>query len=236
MVNEQALEIARELERDFGSSLKSVLLFGSLARGEYIDGVSNINLLVLMDDVNVALLDRAVSHAKRWRERGAVQLLLEVGEWQRAADVFAIEIADMQDAHEVLVGADPLMHHAVDRTALRMQVEHELRGKILQFRMGLLAAAGEPELIGGLLMATLPSLATYLRAALRLSGAVVPGRMEDVIEAGTRLVGARPEALLAAHRARTARTTLRLRLTDELVEQYHHAAERTAAYVDAFKE
>src|SRR5690606_39634766 len=59
MVNEQALEIARELERDFGSSLKSVLLFGSLARGEYIDGVSNINLLVLMDDVNVALLDRA---------------------------------------------------------------------------------------------------------------------------------------------------------------------------------
>src|SRR5690554_6349373 len=65
MVNEQALEIARQLQRDFGSSLKSVLLFGSLARCDYVDGVSNINLLVLMDDVNVALLDRAVSHAKR---------------------------------------------------------------------------------------------------------------------------------------------------------------------------
>src|SRR5690606_40348658 len=111
--------IARELERDFGSSLKSVLLFGSLARGEYIDGVSNINLLVLMDDVNVALLDRAVSHAKRWRERGAVPLLLEVGEWPRAADVFAIEIADMQDEHEVVDGADCRRHQAVHRPAPR---------------------------------------------------------------------------------------------------------------------
>ncbi|HEU5209189.1 MAG TPA: hypothetical protein VFU06_07240 [Longimicrobiales bacterium] len=236
MVNEQALAIARELERDFGSNLKSVLLFGSVARGEHIDGVSNINLLVLLDDLNAALLERAVFHAKRWRETGAVPLLLEAHEWQRAADVFAIEIADMHDAHEVLAGEDPVTQHAVDRGALRTQAEHELRGKVMQLRSGLLAAAGEPELIGGLLMATLPSLATYLRAALRLAGETVPGHMEDVIAAGTRLVGARPDALLAAHRARVGRSTLRLRLTDELVESYHHAAERTAAYVDAFKE
>jgi len=236
MVNQRAREIAEELERDFGSSLKSVLLFGSLARDEYIDGVSNINLLVLLDDLNVALLERAVSHAKRWREIGAVPLLLEAREWQRAADVFAIEIADMHDAHEVLAGEDPVVQHAIDRRAMRIQAEHEVRGKVMQLRSGLLAAAGEPELVGGLLATTLPSLTTYLRAALRLAGEAVPGRTEDVIEAGTRLVGAQPDALLAAHRARVGRNAWLLRLTDELVESYHHAAERTAAYVDAFKE
>ena len=236
MVNQRALEIAHELEADFGSSLKSVLLFGSLARDEYIDGVSNINLLVLLDDLNVALLERAVSHAKRWREIGAVPLLLAAREWQRAADVFAIEIADMHDAHEVLAGEDPVAQHAIDRHAMRIQAEHEVRGKLMQLRSGLVAAAGEPDLIGGLLMATLPSLTTYLRAALRLAGEAVPGRTEDLIDAGTRLVGAQPNALLAAHRARVGRSALRLRLTEELVESYHHAAERTAAYLDAFKE
>lgn len=236
MANERALEIAQELERDFGSRLKSVLLFGSVARDEYIEGVSNINLLVLLDDVNIGMLERAVSHAKRWRETGAVPLLLEAGEWQRAADVFAIEIADMRDAHEVLVGTDPVAQHAVDRRALRLQAEREIRGKVMQLRSGLLAAAGEPDVIGGLLVATLPSFATYLRAALRLTGETVPARMDDVIEAGTRLVGAEPDALLAAYRARVGRNGLRVRLSDQLVESYHHVAERTAAFVDAIKE
>jgi hypothetical protein len=60
--------------------------------------------------------------------------------------------------------------------------------------------------------------------------------MDQVLSAGARLVGAEPAGLLAAHGARADRKPLRVRLDDAVVETYHTAAERTAAYVDAFKE
>jgi hypothetical protein len=236
MAHEKAGTIARGLEADFGDALKSVLLFGSVARGEAIDGVSNVNLLVLLDDVDTRMLARAAPHAKGWRKAGAVPLLLEAGEWQRAADVFAIEIADMHDAHEVLYGEDPIAPHAIDRAALRVQAERELRAKLMQLRSGLVAAAGERDQIGALLVAALPSLATYLRTALRLAGGAVPARMDQVLSAGARLVGAEPAGLLAAHSARVERKPLRVALEDAVVETYHAAAEKTTAWVDALKE
>ncbi len=198
--------------------------------------MSNINLLVLVDDVDAALLRRAVPHAKRWRETNAVPLLLAADEWQRAADVFAIELADMHDAHAVLMGTDPVASHGVDRAALRLQAEHELRGRILRLRAGLLAAAGAPDRIGELLLAALPSFATYLRVALRLAGQPVPARMDQVLTAGARLVGADAGGLLAAHAARVEAGALRIGLEDPIGESYHDAAERTAAWVDAVKE
>ncbi|MGH7445325.1 MAG: hypothetical protein ACREKM_10630 [Longimicrobiales bacterium] len=236
MANDKAREITRELETDFGDALRSVLLFGSIARGEAIDGVSNVNLLVLLDDVNTARLGKAAGHAERWRKANAVPLLLEASEWQRAADVFAIELADMHDAHEVLSGTDPIAEHTVAPRALRLQAERELRGKILQLRSGLLAAAGASDRIGALLVAALPSFATYLRAALRLAGRPVPPHMDQVLSAGARLVGAEPAGLLAAHAARIERKPWKVSLDDAVVETYHTAAERTAAYLDAFKE
>ena len=236
MAEEQARTIARDLETDFGKSLKSILLFGSEARGEAVQGVSNVNLLVLLDDVDTRMLARATSHAKAWRKAGAVPLLLEAGEWRRAADVFAIEIADMHDAHTVLYGEDPIAQHAIDRAAMRVQAERELRAKLMQLRSGLIAAAGERDQVGALLVAALPSIATYLRTALRLSGAAVPNRMDQVLSAGARLVGAEPAGLLAAHSARVERKPFRLTLEDAVVETYHAAAEKTAAWMDALKE
>lgn len=236
MADEKARTIARELEADFGKMLKSVLLFGSVARGEAVEGVSNVNLLVLLDTVDTRVLSRVALHAAGWRKAGAVPLLLAAAEWQRAADVFAIEIADMHDAHEVLFGDDPIAQHAMDRTALRVQAERELRAKVMQLRSGLIAATGQRDAPGALLVAALPSIATYLRAALRLANAPVPARMDQVLSAGARLIGAEPAGLLAAHSARVQKKPLRVGVEDAVVETYHAAAVKTAAWVDALEE
>ena len=52
-----AAELARALETRLGERLHSVLLFGSVARGEAVDGVSDINVLVLLDRVDAAALE-----------------------------------------------------------------------------------------------------------------------------------------------------------------------------------
>lgn len=227
-----ATDLARELARTFGAELRSALLYGSLARNEYVDGVSNINVLVLFEDITPSTLERASPFARRWAAVGLVPLLLERDEWARAADVFAIEVLDMLDAHEMLHGEDPLSGLEVARDALRLQAERELRGKLVTLHSGMLHAAGSTAAMGTLLAMALPSLVTYLRAALRLGGHDVPPASAEVIEAASTLIGFDPAGLRAALDARRSRDKWKVPITDPVVDRYHTAAEQTAMFVD----
>lgn len=216
----------------FGARLRSVLLYGSVARGEYIEGVSNINVLVLLDEIDPTTLRTAAPRALQWASSGLVPLLLEADEWARASDVFAIEVLDMLDAHDALHGPDPLQGLEVSAEALRLQAERELRGKLVTLHSGMLGGAEKPEALGDLLRVALPSYLTYVRAALRLAGQPVPPTSAAVIEAGARTVSFDPAGLKAALDARSTRARWKVSITDRVMESYHAAAERLAEFVD----
>ncbi|MBI2396141.1 MAG: nucleotidyltransferase domain-containing protein, partial [Deltaproteobacteria bacterium] len=138
-----------ELLAALGDRLRSALLYGSVARGEAVSGVSDINLLILVDRVDAGLLRVGSPLARRWAKAGnTAPLLMPWDEWRRASDVFAVELADMKDAHVLLQGPDPLDGLVVDARALRLQAEREIRGKMLQLREGLLLTAEKPEEVG----------------------------------------------------------------------------------------
>lgn len=229
-----AAQLGSDLAATLGEALHGVTLFGSVARGEYVEGVSNINVLVLVDDIGPAMLRRVAPIGERWAAEGLAPLLMEDEEWRRASDVFTIELLDMRDAHEVLRGRDPLGEMPADSGPLRLQAERELRSKLLLLRSGLMRTASIPEGTGALLIAALPSFLTYLRAALRLAGRTVPAASAELIEAGTALVGADPGGFVAALEARTTLSEWKIAIDDAVVESYNNTAERTAAFVDTF--
>src|SRR5690606_2226458 len=140
--------------------------------------------------------------------------------------------SDMRDAHEVLHGRDPLTDLDVDPSALRLQVEREIRGKLLQLREGMLVGAEDEATIGRLLMVALPSVVTYLRAALRLVGRTVPARSPEVITEAGALLGVDPKPLLRVWEARATARPLHAGVADPLVRGYYALAEATAASVD----
>lgn len=232
-----AKEFTDALHRVFGDRLRSVLLYGSVARGEAVPGVSDINILMLLDRVDADALTKASPLARRWSDAGnSVPLIMAWDEWQRASDVFSIELADMRDAHVALHGLDPLEGLEVDPVPLRLQAERELRGKLLQLREGMLVAAEDQADIGRLLLLAVPSFVTYLRAALRLAGRAVSNDSVAVIEAGARLVGGEPDAFLTVWEARRRGEPIRARVDDPLVAGFYALAERTAEYVDMLSE
>jgi hypothetical protein len=156
-----------------------------------------VNLLVLLRDASAATLARGAGAAQRWREEaGAVPLLFTPTEWRRSADVFPVEIADMKEHARVLHGADPVRALATEVTHLRLQVERELRGKLAQLRRGLFLTADHPADVGRLLLGEAPSVATYLRALLRLHRWKVPAATPDVVRAAATLVGGPAEPFL----------------------------------------
>ncbi|MGH7474706.1 MAG: nucleotidyltransferase domain-containing protein [Longimicrobiales bacterium] len=232
-----AQELSAGLEQALGQQLRSVLLYGSVARGEAIPGVSDINVLVVLERITTAELRAAAPLARRWSRAGnTAPLLLAWSEWRRAADAFAIELADMIEAHRMLYGADPLEGLEVQRRALRLQAERELRGKIIQLREGLMVAAAKPSEIGSLLLRALPSFMTYMRAALRLAGRVVPARDESVLRQGCELLGCDDAPLQRAREARGRRRPPAWSLDEPVVGGYFQAMERLADHIDASPE
>ncbi len=230
---ESARKLTAELERLLGDRLRSVLVYGSVARGEAIEGVSDVNVLVLLDRIDPETLGRLSPVAQRWAGAGNTPpLLMTWPEWRRAEDAFAIEVADMKEAHVMLHGEDPLRALEVNPVELRLQAEHELRGKLLQLREGLLLAGTDGAQVGRLLLTALPSFTTYARTALRLAGQPVPKATPDALAAAATLMDADAAPLQRAWEARLQRRPLAASLDDPLVTGYYRFAERIADFVD----
>jgi hypothetical protein len=225
-----------DLQGVLGTRLQAAGLFGSTVRGEWLEGLSDVNVLVLLDDIHARVLDEVAPTARKALSSGIRPLMMELDEWSRAVDVFPIELADMKEAYEPLHGADPTLVIEIDPSALRLQAEREMRVKLLHLHSGMLMSGEEDGRLGELLVRALPSFTAYLRAALRLAGHRVPWSSADVITEGCALVGADPGAFISVLTARNAGGKLELSLRDPVADQFNTAAERLAAFTDAFGE
>jgi predicted nucleotidyltransferase len=228
-----AVEYVDRLAALLGDGLRAVVLHGSVARGEAVSGVSDVNLLVLLDAIDAELLRRLAPGARQWLERErSLPLVLTWDEWAAASDAFAVETADMVASHELLHGDDPLVGRRVERRDLRLQAERELRGKLIHLRESTLASADRPDELGRLLLTALPSVATYLRTALRLGGREAPSATPDTLRAGAELVGVAPDPLLRSWELRVRREIPHTAVEDPLMVAVHEVLERTVEYVD----
>jgi predicted nucleotidyltransferase len=228
-----AKEFAGEMERTLGGALHGVMLYGSAARGEWLPSASDINVLVLLDDINGASLAKASPIVRKFAAQRVHPIVVETREWSHAADVFSIEIADMHDANEQLFGELSLSTIPVALPILRLQAERELRGKLLQVYLGMLITE-TPAQLGTLLMSTMPSMTTYFRTALRLGRQEVPRDSESVIRAAGTLIGADVDALLRVLAARAGKGDLAVSLTDPLVDSFNTATEKLVQFIDNF--
>jgi predicted nucleotidyltransferase len=229
-----AAEIAGDFRRTFGDRLESVVLYGSVPRREAVPGLSDVNLLVLLDDVEVRDLAAAGGLARRWVEAGnCAPLLFGWEELRRSADVFAIELADMRDRREVLAGRDPIPGLEIRSASLRLQLERELRGRWTQLREGMMMAAGRPAEVGDLLLRALPTFACHCRAVLRLVDRDLPVETEDVIRAAGNVVGADPTAMVEAWAWRRAGGAPPVGLDHPVVAGFGAFVKRVIEWVDA---
>ncbi|HEU4829676.1 MAG TPA: nucleotidyltransferase domain-containing protein [Gemmatimonadales bacterium] len=209
----------------------SAVLYGSAARGDYLPGASDINLLLVLDDVGPAAL-RSLSPAfLDWRTRTPEPpLLVSREEWARATDVFPIEITDMQASHRVLRGADPLAGLIVSRADLRRGLESELRGKLLRLRQGFTLLADRPGDLGMLARSSVPTALVLFRCLLTLGGKSVAAADRDgIIRAAAALAGFAPGAPLEVARNRG---DANWRCPPQLFEDYLDTIVRTARHVD----
>lgn len=228
-----AARLSQELRNTFGDGLRSVVLFGSVARGEVVPGVSDVNVLVLLEDVGPTQLGTAAPLVKEWIRKGNTPPhVYSMDEWNGMRDTFAIEISDMQEAREVLFGVDPVGEDSVEAADLRTHAEQEMRQTLFKMRIRTLVSADDAAELGRLLQAGLPSFAAYMRAALRLSGESPGHDSEAVIERTAERIGADAAPMRRCWRARKSLQRLDVSISDPLLAEYNQFNYALIGYLD----
>jgi hypothetical protein len=208
----------------------SAVLYGSAARGDFVPGRSNINLMLVMDQLTPSTL-RSLSRAfAGWRKATTEPpLLLSRAEWTRATDAFPIEITDMRTSYRLLRGADPFEGIRVDPTDLRKALEREFRGKLLRLRQGYTIYAPDPAALGKLGLQSAATILVLLRGVLTLIGKTVPTEPLELAAAAAAAIGFEGEHLLHVVRHRVDREW---RCQAPEFENYMKAVEDSARYLD----
>jgi len=211
----------------------SAVLYGSAARGDFVPGWSDINLLIVVDGLTPETLRGLGRGLGEWRKAaGEPPLLITRLEWMRASDVFPIEITDMRVAHRVLRGADPLDGLSVEPSDLRAALERELRGKLLRLRQGYAARAGNPAALGDLAARSSSTVLVLLRGVLALQARPVPSDPLQAASAASAMMGIEGEGLLGVARHRGEKGW---RCSESEFEAYLDAVARAAGFVDQLK-
>jgi hypothetical protein len=173
------------------SNLQSILLYGSAARGNFKEGHSDLNLLCVFGSLTVEELGRAAPVVKWWciEQKEPVPLFFTAQELHAAADVFSIEILDIQASHRVLYGADAVREIEVPMNLHRVQVEHDLRTTVLKLRGHYLRAPGNAEALAPVLRKSFSGVLILLRHTLVAFGEEPPSEAREVIARVTALAG-----------------------------------------------
>ena len=180
----QINEFMTRLKQAAGPNLESVILYGSAVSGDYEADYSNVNLLVILKDTSLPKLLALAPAITDWTQlRHPAPLLITRAELERSADVFSIELVDMQRQHRVLVGTDVIAGLQIPMHLHRAQLEYELREKLILLRQRLVLDASDDKRTWHLLLRSLSAFATLFRHALIVHGQPVPSTKRESIKA-----------------------------------------------------
>ncbi|MHB8829056.1 MAG: hypothetical protein ACYC6Q_05965 [Syntrophales bacterium] len=177
--------VATDCQAVFGDELLSIILYGSGAGDDYLPGKSDLNFMITLTDGGIESLEKAIEMVKMWR-KGAVALPLFVTRSyiSDSLDSYPVEFLNIKRRYRLVYGEDVLAPLTFfDHKHIRLQIERELRGKLLHLRGGWLATEGKPKKIRELIGLSLGSFIPLFGALLYLKGIEIPNTKRDVITA-----------------------------------------------------
>ncbi len=183
-------QITEDYRNIFGDDLLSIILYGSGASGHYVPGKSDLNFLVVLTDKGMEDLEKAMDTVTRWRKsQVAIPLFMTKDYIFSSLDAYPIEFLNMKLHHVLAYGKDIFEGIEIHPGHLRLQVERELRGKLLHLRKRFLETEGKEKHLRELIRVSMTAFLSSFKALLYLMGLDIPGERREIIAAVAKAVG-----------------------------------------------
>jgi nucleotidyltransferase-like protein len=225
-------ELVVRLQQACGGDLVSIVLYGSAARDDFHEEFSDVNVLVVLQHLKPNLF-APISTVLHWwshEEKLRPPMIMTLEELRESADVFAIELLDIQRSHQTLFGQDVVTAIEVPMNLHRVEVEHELRTTLLRLRHHLLLSPDNENELRAVLAKSITSVLTLFRHALIALGEDPPHTNPLLLEHAGKAFGFEVTPLQAILKLRNGgQHSANLR---ELYHAYMSAIQRVAHEVD----
>ena len=226
-------EFVKRVRQAGGANVESVILFGSASAGNFHEGLSNVNLLCVLRDSSFKSLQALAPVAKWWDKQNQPPLqCMTRQEIERSTDVFTIELLDMKQHHRVLFGEEILSGLQIPMDLHRVQVEYELREKLLLLRQHVGVASDNESRLWELLLRSVPSFSTLFRHALIALGDSSHTARRDAVRALAQRLGFDDAAVLQVLDVREKKAERKNLDIKDLVARYLAAVEKVTTAVD----
>jgi hypothetical protein len=164
-----------ELVRRLGASVRSLLIYGGIARRRYRVGQSDVNLMLIMDDVRAERVGAIAEPLRRgWLEARVRPYIVAETELAALAEAFPTLVLDIQRYNVSIHGTNPLGDISVDAEDLRRRVEQELANVALRLRNRQASVRGDPLASTAALVRAARPIALALGGLLQAAGHSLP--------------------------------------------------------------
>lgn len=175
--------LIENLKEVYGEKLVSVILYGSCASNECENEFSDINTIVILNNLTALDLKNAHPALKDFlKTRNPLPLFMDKDEWFNSCDVYPIEYSDIKARYSILYGEDVVTPLALEKKNLRLQCEHETKNLLIKLRQNYLIKSKDQKEIEELIKHSSKSFFALFRAILRLTSDEVPFSHKEVIE------------------------------------------------------
>jgi hypothetical protein len=234
MVPENKIEeFVKRMRAAAGANLESVILYGSAVAGDFHPEFSNLNLFCVLRDTSFPALQALVPVAQWWDgQKQPPPLFMTRSELECSTDVFTIELLDMQRHHRVLLGEDVLAGLQIPLRLHRVQVEYELREKLLLLRQQMLLASDDQRRLWDLLLRSVSSFVTLFRHALIVLDHPAPVAKRETVQALAEQLKFDGSAILQVLDVREHKANPKKMDVTDLFARYLSVVEQVTAAVD----
>lgn len=171
-----------KLKEIYNEKLVSVILYGSCASDQCENDFSDINTIVVIDNLFAIDLKKANTALKDFmKTKNPLPLFMDKDEWFNSCDVYPIEYTDIKARYRILYGEDVVKPLVLEKTNLRLQCEHEVKNLLIKLRQNYLAQSNDLKAIEALLKKVSKSFFAMFRAILRLTEENVSFDHEEAI-------------------------------------------------------
>lgn len=175
--------LIENLKDTFAEKLVSVILYGSCATSTCENNFSDINLIVVIDNLCATDLKKASAAIKDFsKTKNPLPLFMDKDEWFNSCDVYPIEYLDIKERYSILYGEDIVKPLVIEKTNLRLQCEHEVKNLLIKLRQNYLAKNGNLKAIEEILKKSSKNYFALFRAILRLTQDNMPLEHAQVID------------------------------------------------------
>lgn len=233
MKKESLEAFVEKLKATAGENLKAVILYGAACRRSDNVRPEELQLLVLFNELKSTHLDQIQGAIKNWRKKShPLPKIFTVERFLQSSDIFPIECIDVLEHHEVLFGEDVTERLEVSKDNLRLQLETEFKGKLLQLREAYLSVEGNAKGLGKILDYSVVSMEPLFRALNLLLGGNKDSSDEEILSVLNEKISFETGVLSSISQLRSGSLKPNKEELKKLFDQYLGILEQISDFID----